>query len=216
MRSGWVFWPGILAGRAGTSRPDEPAPWSFIMSHDINPIARALAAGALVGALVLYAPSQAAAAPDRLLLAQASPTQTTPPLTPNAAPNATATQKAPAGKASHMSRTDRVEAHIKDLHAKLRITAAQETQWGTVAQAMRDDAKAIETIAAERAQKIGTMNAVDDLRSYASLSEAHADGMKKLVAAFDPLYDSMSDSQKKAADALFRHDGRHHSPAKKS
>jgi len=181
------------------------------MSHDINPIARAIAAGAILGAFVLGTPSQAAAAVDQLLLAQATSTQATP------TPGATTAQPAPKRKGSHagMSSSERVEARIKDLHARLNITAAQETQWNSVAQAMRDSAKAIETIAADRTRKIKTMSAVDDLRSYESLAQAHADGLKKLVAAFAPLYDSMSDSQKKAADALFRHHERHPSPAKK-
>jgi periplasmic protein CpxP/Spy len=187
------------------------------MSNDIDPIARAVAAGAILSALMLCHPAPAAAAPDQLILAQAAPA-----LAPSATtPQSTAPQKAPEqapAKAPHarMSPSARVEARIKDLHASLHITAAQETQWNGVAQAMRDNAKAIETVAADRTENLATMSAVDDLRSYESLSEVHADGLKKLVAAFAPLYDSMSDSQKKAADTLFRQHERHPTPAKKS
>lgn len=172
------------------------------MINDINPIARAVAAGAILSVFVLANPSPAAAQTSS---SPASPSPTT--------------QSAPMHKASpmRMSPSERVEARIKDLHARLQITPAQETQWNGVAQAMRDNAKAIEAVAADRKQKIATMNAVDDLRSYESLAQTHADGMKKLVSAFTPLYDSMSDSQKKTADTLFRHRARHHpSPAKKS
>jgi len=179
------------------------------MIHDLNPIARAIAAGAILSVFVFASPWQAAA-------------QTPPvPSAPN--PSVPVTQAAPAQAApmhkasrSKMSPTDRVEARIKDLHAQLRITPAQETQWNAVAQAMRDNAKSMETVISERTQKISTMSAVDDLRSYENLAEAHADGMKKLVTAFAPLYDSLSDSQKKTADTLFRHHERRMSSTKKS
>jgi len=47
------------------------------------------------------------------------------------------------------------------------------------------------------------MSAVDDLRSYQKLADAHADGLKKLVPAFEALYNTMSQDQKKTADAVF-------------
>jgi protein CpxP len=175
------------------------------MIHDFNPIARAIAATAMLSVFVLGNPSQVAA-------------QTTP-MPAASMPNATATHAAPMRKASHMkmSPTDRVEGRIKDLHTRLQITAAQEPQWNVVAQAMRDNAKSMETVIGDRTQKIKTMSAVDDLRSYETLAETHADGMKKLVTAFGPLYDGFSDSQKKTADTLFRHNERHHmSSTKKS
>ena len=52
----------------------------------------------------------------------------------------------------------------------------------------------------------------DDLRQrpdpIASGRDAHADGIKKFTPAFETLYVSMSDAQKKDADALFRHGGK--------
>ena len=52
------------------------------------------------------------------------------------------------------------------------------------------------------------MNAVDDLKSYGEITDAHADGIKKFTPVFATLYDSMSDAQKKQADTLFRHGGK--------
>ena len=92
---------------------------------------------------------------------------------------------------------------FQDLHHNLGITAAQRTQWRDFAQVMRDNAEAIDAILKERSANITTMNAVDDLRSYQKLADAHADGMKKLVPAFEALYNTMSDEQKKNADAVF-------------
>jgi hypothetical protein len=35
--------------------------------------------------------------------------------------------------------------------------------------------------------------------------EAHAEGIKKLVIAFKPLYEAMPEAQQKHADAVFAH-----------
>jgi protein CpxP len=106
--------------------------------------------------------------------------------------------------AAQASGQDRVEARIQDMHAKLSITAAQEDQWKQVAQVMRDNQNAIEPLVQGRTTKAKTMSAVDDLRSYAQIADAHAEGIKKFTTAFEPLYAGMSDAQKKEADALFR------------
>ena len=68
---------------------------------------------------------------------------------------------------------------------------------------MRDNEKTIDAILKERSANISKMNAVDDLRSYETLADAHAEGLKKLVPAFEALYNSMSEEQKKNADAVF-------------
>ena len=106
------------------------------------------------------------------------------------------------------SKADRVEARIKELHTKLKITPAQEELWNNVAQTMRDNAKTMEALIKARSEKAGTMTAVDDLKSYSEIAEAHADGLKKFIPAFEPLYAGMSDAQKKSADTLFRQHGR--------
>lgn len=48
------------------------------------------------------------------------------------------------------------------------------------------------------------MSAVDVVKSYGAVIEAHEAGMKKFIPAFETLYNSMSDDQKKSADAMFR------------
>lgn len=109
---------------------------------------------------------------------------------------------------------DRVELHIKDMHAKLKITSAQEEQWAKVAAAMSDNAKVMDTLTQSRIDHAKDMTAVDDLKSYGEIADAHADGIKKLTPVFATLYDSMSDAQKKEADTLFRHGGRKHADRK--
>ena len=142
--------------------------------------ARALAAAALV-ATIAFAPSP-------VIAAEAG------------------AAKASAAKAA--AREDRVEARIKDMHAKLKITKAQEDQWAKVAQVMRDNEKTVEPLIKAREEHAKTMTAVDDLKSYGEITDAHADGIKKFTPIFATLYASMSDAQKKQADTLFRHGGR--------
>jgi Spy/CpxP family protein refolding chaperone len=110
--------------------------------------------------------------------------------------------------AAKASAEDRVEARITDMHAKLKITQAQEDQWAKVVQVMRDNGKTIEPLIMDRAKNAKTMTAVDDLNSYAAITDAHADGIKKFTPVFATLYAGMSDAQKKEADALFRHGGK--------
>ena len=104
----------------------------------------------------------------------------------------------------------RVEVRIKDMHDKLKITAAQEEQWAKVEQAMREDAKVMDALTQTRADHAKDMTAIDDLKSYDEITAAHADGIKKLTPLFAVLYDGMSDTQKKEADALFRHGDHEH------
>ena len=97
---------------------------------------------------------------------------------------------------------NRVEQRIQALHAQLKITDAEESLWAAVAQVMRDNAQAVGALARERHEK-ATMSAVDDLRSYQAIADAHAAGLAKLVPAFQALYAAMPPDQQKTADALF-------------
>lgn len=112
------------------------------------------------------------------------------------------------GHAANESGESRVEARIKDLHAKLKITQAQEEQWTKVVQVMRENAKSMDTLTHARFEHAGSMTAIDDLKSYGEITDAHADQIKKFTPVFATLYANMSDAQKKAADELFRHGGR--------
>lgn len=100
-----------------------------------------------------------------------------------------------------------VEKHIKDLHATLKITPAEETQWGAVAATMRDNARDIDQAIDKRAANRTNATAVDDLNAYAEIAQAHANGVQKLASAFSALYSVMSDDQKKEANEVFSHRG---------
>jgi hypothetical protein len=97
-----------------------------------------------------------------------------------------------------------VEQRIKDLHSRLRITAAEQPQWDQFAQSMRDNAKATDALYEARAEKMGSMTAVENMQSYAAIAQQHAADMQKLLPAFQTLYSSFNDAQKKQADEVFR------------
>ncbi len=136
------------------------------------------------------------------------------------APPAATTAPAPATPAPHtpavhrsrpsQSPEARVEARITQLHKELSITPAQQGQWDPFAQVMRDNAKAFGQAIEDRAAKLKSMNAVESMQSYATLAELHAQDVQKLTAAFQTLYGSLSDAQKKAADVAFRPSARTH------
>jgi protein CpxP len=98
----------------------------------------------------------------------------------------------------------RVDRRIADLRSKLHITAAEEPQWRQFADVMRTNARAMAQKFAEREQKFRTMNAVENMQSYAGIAEQHAKNMERLVPVFQNLYNALSDQQKRTADRLWR------------
>jgi hypothetical protein len=105
---------------------------------------------------------------------------------------------------------ERVENRIKELHAQLRITPAEEPQWNEFAQVMRENAREMDQVFMQRAQHFPTMNAVQNMQSYEQISEEHAQAVQKLVPAFQKLYDAMPDQQKRLADQVFRANAEKH------
>jgi hypothetical protein len=99
---------------------------------------------------------------------------------------------------------DVIGERIRYLHDRLRITPAQEGLWTSVAQVMRVDAKVLAPLLRLRRQPTVNESAPEAIGAYERLGEAQLDGLKKFQAAFQPLYEAMSDTQKHIADILFR------------
>jgi hypothetical protein len=55
-----------------------------------------------------------------------------------------------------------------------------------------------------RMQQYQTMTALQNMQSYEQIAEAHAQGLQKLVPAFENLYNAMPAQQKQVADQVFR------------
>lgn len=119
--------------------------------------------------------------------------------------SASAAAPAPASGAAHYEQ--RVEQRITYLHTQLKITPEQEPQWKAFADVMRTNGA---TMAGLYEQRMAHSNqsALDDMKQYSAIATAHADGTKKLLDAFEPLYTSLSPDQKKLADTTFHHPSR--------
>jgi protein CpxP len=152
---------------------------------------RPLAIAALMGATVVAGPLAAARADNvanaTFELAQVS--------TPQSA----------AGAGATASKGETVEQRIASLHTALKITSDEDVQWNAVAQAMRENAAAMEKLVAEsRTTAPQSMTAVQDLQTYQKFAQAHVDGLKNLLSSFTTLYSAMPDAQKKIADKVFQ------------
>jgi len=165
------------------------------------PTARSVAIAALLGATMLASPLYAARADTvangAFQLAEAAAPQR------HAAMAATATKG------------ETVEQRITELHAALKITPEQATQWNSVAQAMRENAAAMDKLVAEkRTTPPQNMSALEDLKTYQEFAQAHVDGLKNLISSFGTLYDAMPAPQKKIADTVFDTAGHERSSSK--
>jgi protein CpxP len=132
--------------------------------------------------------------------------QSAAPLPPTEAPTSPAPAATPpTGSAAPSDATQAaVDQRIRALQSQLGITEAQMPLWSAFTQAMRDNAAATDAIFTQRAGAVATMSAPDNMHSYAQIARSYADNTERLATAFDSLYASLSDTQKQAADTLFR------------
>jgi hypothetical protein len=106
------------------------------------------------------------------------------------------------------AKQDSVENRISSLHKSLKITADEESAWTAVAQTMRDNEAAMQKLVESRnAEQMQKVNAVEDLKIYEGFTQAHVDGLKKLISSFETLYQQMPDPQKAIADQVFQEYG---------
>ena len=112
----------------------------------------------------------------------------------------------PSGSATpDTTAVDRVDQRAAQMHRRLQITASQEPAWHTFAQAMHDNAASADQAYRQHAAHIASMSAVENLRLFAQIEQTRAQGLQAMLTSFESLYGVLSDEQKKAADAIFRH-----------
>ena len=116
---------------------------------------------------------------------------------------------APGTTAGTASAADRqsdaaLDRRIADLHGRLGITAAEEPDWSSFTAVMRENSEVMDGKLAARMKGFGSMNAVDDLRSYADIQAAQASGIERLVGPFETLYAQLTPEQRTKADQIFR------------
>jgi protein CpxP len=167
-----------------------------LSSRTAAPISSVATAALIVAAMLLAPPTAArgeTGSAKPLLYAQATPPQ-----------QSTATPKGAAAGATEAT-AETVEQRITSLRAALQITREQDAKWQAVAQAMRQNAAAMEKLTAEIGTRARTsLTAVDDLQLYQTFAQAHVDGLKNLIDDFKALYAAMPDAQKSIADQVFR------------
>ena len=129
---------------------------------------------------------------------------TAPPAAAAPAPPALAVAAPSSAPAPSAATQAAVDQRIRALQSQLGITEAQMPLWSAFAQAMRDNAAATDELFTQRAGAVSTMNASDNMHSYAQIARAYADNTEHLATAFDSLYANLSDTQKQAADTMFR------------
>jgi protein CpxP len=115
---------------------------------------------------------------------------------------------------AHRPMASHIDQRINVLHTKLQISSAQQPQWDQFTQTMRENAQAMDDRFQRRVQTMPTMSAAENMQSYAHLVAEHGQDVQKLAAAFDMLYASMSDQQKRIADQSFRDDAHRGDPTR--
>ena len=104
-----------------------------------------------------------------------------------------------------------VDGRIAFLKAELKITPAQETQWQQVAGAMHENANSLDQAIKTARQDRGSMDAVQRLTLREQFAKVRAENEARLLAAFKPLYASLSPEQQQVANQLVApHYERHH------
>lgn len=101
--------------------------------------------------------------------------------------------------------TARAEARIAYVKAELKITQAQQAAFDRYAQVIRDNAatmqKNFQDMRGQRDQH-KSMSAIDRVEQRAKMAQARDQYEQQYLAAFRPLYASLSADQKKVADDL--------------
>lgn len=135
----------------------------------------------------------------------------TAPTAPTAPPaSAAASSPMPSHTVPGSDIEQRVEEHIRELHAQLRITPAEQPQWDGFANVMRDNARDMDQQFTMRREQFPTMNALQNMQSYERIADAHAQHLQQLVPAFENLYNAMPESQKWLTDQVFRENAEAH------
>ena len=107
-----------------------------------------------------------------------------------------------------------IEGRIAFLKAELKISDAQSAQFNKVADVMRANAQdadtAIKSMRGDRDQK---KSAVERLEMKSKFTAMRAEHEQRFLAAFKPLYDSLTPDQKQAADEMVAPHHHHHDHA---
>lgn len=167
------------------------------MKPFILPAALALVLGATAAGTAVYAQTPA---PSNQAPAATAPQQTQPQQTRNRDRN-----QARRGDQRRFDFAARAEARIAYVKSALKITPAQQPAFDRYAQVIRDNAaatqKAFQDLRGSRGQN-QTTSAIERVEQRAKMAQMRDQQQQQYLAAFRPLYASLSADQKKVADDL--------------
>ena len=92
------------------------------------------------------------------------------------------------------------ERRIAFLKAELKITETQQLLWNAVAEALRENARAMAEMRPAMIEGSGTLP--EKLATREKAISAHLDAIHRVRSAFDPLYATLNSDQQKIADGL--------------
>ena len=95
-----------------------------------------------------------------------------------------------------------IEGRLAFLKTELKITDAQLPLWNAFAQAMRDNAAAMQAMPHAMMGMSKAATLPDKLAERETMLTAHIEAVRKLKAAADPLYAALNVDQKKTADEI--------------
>jgi protein CpxP len=171
------------------------------MSDAVDWVIRSAAAMGLAGAVILLPLAAAGGRSADGAWLEAAISATVPAAAQGPGAGTPPGAKSPGAKAkpAPAGPRDEVEQEVTELRDRLHITPAQQPQFDAFAEILRQNAQALDALMQQKAPKA---NAVEDMRFYLQFTEAQAEGLKRLLPAFQALYDSLTDQQKRAADAV--------------
>ncbi|MGJ0509114.1 MAG: Spy/CpxP family protein refolding chaperone [Methylocystis sp.] len=102
---------------------------------------------------------------------------------------------------------EHVDGQLAYIRAELKLTPAQEAQWNVFATVFRDE-KERQALNCRRAQdqnrQMAAASLPDSMRLRAQHLSEQLDSLRRLDAALQPFYESLSKEQKKVADDIMK------------
>jgi protein CpxP len=134
-----------------------------------------------------------------------SPQSSTTANSPQASTTATGTEAQNMGQQTQgMNIKQITQERLNNLREQLHITSSEQPEWKKFEQTSMQNADSLDQLYQQRAQKVPTENAVQNLESFAKIQKQQADDLQQLVPDFKSLYSKLTPQQKEIADQTFR------------
>ena len=101
-----------------------------------------------------------------------------------------------------MGMTERVEGRIAFLHAELQITNSQAKLWDAYAGALRDNARRLKDSGGGMMAGMQGPALLGQLDAQEKMLSARLEGVRAMKASLAPLYEALTEDQRKTADEL--------------